>query len=145
MPYTDDPQNVPADQLRFLVGDTNTTSEELTDAQVAFLLADEGDNVRRAAARAAEVLAARYSGQADEKQVGPLRLKFTQKAERYAALAKQLWMRAASSSTTGPYAGGISVVDKSNKEADTDRVKPSFKRVMMDYPAGTVGEEERLG
>lgn len=145
MPYTDDPQNVPADQVRFFVGDTNTSNEELTDPQIAFLLAEEGDSALRAAARAAEILAAKYSGIADEKQVGPLRLKFSERSGRYSALAKQLWARASASSTVGPYAGGISVVDKQTKEADSDRVKPSFKRGMMDYPAGTVGEEERLG
>lgn len=135
MAYTDDPQNVPADAVRLLVGDTGT-SPDLTDNAIAYFLSEEGGNVLRAAARAAESLQGLYAKKAEERRVGPLWLRsFSDKSKKYAALAKSLWARAASGSAA-PYAGGISVSDKNARVRNSDRVKPAFRRQMMSYPRG---------
>lgn len=133
MPYTDDPANVPSDQVRLLVGDTNVGAPELSDNEVAFFLIEESDDPRRAAARAAEVLAAKYANVADTKQVGPLRLQYTEKANRFSTLARRLWGRSAIGAS-GPYAGGISISDKNDRVRDGDRVRPAFTRRGMRYP-----------
>lgn len=145
MPYTADPGNVPADTVRFLVGDTDVNDELLADAEVTFLLEDQGGNIRRAAARAAESLAARFAKHPSEKKVGPLMIMYGTRAvtisDAYMKLAKLLWAQA-SASAVGPYAGGISVVDKVTNAENTDRVRPAFARRMMRYPNGdtkTVG------
>lgn len=139
MPYTDDPANIPDDQVRFYVGDTSTTAPDLTDNQVAFLLLEEGGNPLRAAARAAEVLAAKYAKTASEKRVGPLAIiqgtRSQSKAQEFSKLAKRLWARAGAGSTV-PYAGGTSILDKNSNVLDGDRVQPSFSRRMMRYPEG---------
>lgn len=147
MPYTDDPANVPADQVRALIGDTNVNSPELTDNVIAFLLLDENDDPRRAAARGAELLSAKFTRVAAEKRVGPLTLvqsaRFTSKGQEYALLAKRLWNRAGANSVI-PYAGGISITDKNSNVSDSDRVRPSFSRRGMHYPnsdAGVTSEE----
>lgn len=133
MAYTDDPQNIPADQLRFYIGDTDNQALDLTDAQVAFLLDTEGSPVR-GAARAAEILSAKYTKAADEKRVGPLLLRsYVSTADAYSKLAKRLWSRAATGSAT-PFAGGISITDKVSRIEDPERVHPSFTRRMMAYP-----------
>lgn len=132
MPYSGNPGNNVADEVRFLVGDTNTTKPDLTDEEIAFLLVEEGNSPRRAAARAAEVLAALYSKRADEKAVGPLRIKYQTNADRFTKLAKKLWSRA-TVGTAAPYAGGISQSDKESREANSDRAVPSFSRRLMDY------------
>lgn len=139
MPYTDNPGNVPGDTVRFLVGDTDTADELLTDAAVAYLLSDQGGNVKRAAAKAAETLAARFAKHPSEKKVGPLMIMYGTRAvtitDAYMKLAKLLWAQA-SGGTVGPYAGGISVSDKMTNVEDTDRVRPAFARRMMRYPNG---------
>lgn len=132
MPYSDDPANVPSDRVRFLVGDISTTKPDLSDAEVDFLLADENNDARRAAARAAEALAARYTQKAYIKEVGPLRIEYRQKASEYLALAKSLWSKV-TSTTAVPFAGGISVTDKDARESDPDVTPPDFYREMMDY------------
>lgn len=138
MPYTDDPANVLSDAVRFYVNDTDVSNPALTDNEVLYLLAEEGDDALRAAARAAEVLAAKASSEADTKQVGPLKLSYTYKARRYGELASVLWRRANTSATSGGvYAGGISRTDKADKALDTDRTIPAFEKDMMDYPYGS--------
>lgn len=139
MPYTDNPSGNPLDAVRFLVGDTGTTSE-LTDPEIAFLLEQEDSNTYRAAARAAETLGARYSKSVD-KQVGNLRLSSSQKADAYRKLALSLWEQATRGtfipgSLVAPWAGGISRNDKINRARNPDRVRPSFARRMMRYPFG---------
>lgn len=149
MPYTDDPANVPTDQVRFFVGDTSVTSPDLTDAEINFLLLEENGNSQRAAARAAEALAARYTKKADSKKVGPLAIiqsnRNMSKAQEFAKLALRLWARAGVS-TSGPYAGGISIMDKNARVMDSDRVPPSFTRKGLSYPGSDLHDTgaERL-
>lgn len=151
MPYTDDPEHNPLDQVRFLLGDTNNAALDLTDNEVAYLLESEGDDTLRAAARGAENLAAKFTRTAEEKRVGPLSVREStssgkSKAERFAMLAKMLWARIAGT-TGGPWAGGISKTDKQMRDHDSDRVEPAFKRDMQKYPSGSPGasQEELLG
>jgi hypothetical protein len=136
--YGGDPAGNIRDAVRFYLGDTDNANLELTNLEVDYLLILE-PNSMRAAARGAEVLAAKYAKYADEKWVGPLRLRYTERSARFTALAKSLWRRAASS-TVAPYAGGISVTDKEMNEADSDRVVPAFAREMMEYPSGTTSQ-----
>lgn len=137
MPYTDDPTNNPADRVRLYVGYKAT--DRLSDAEVDFFLEEESGDALRAAARSAEALAAVYSREAQDKQVGPLRVanRRQSQTDRYMKLAKLLWSRAAMESGAGPYAGGISQTDKDTKTALTDLAQPSFKRDLMKYPGGT--------
>jgi hypothetical protein len=136
VPYTNDPANIPSDRVRFLVGDTNLSSPDLSDQEVDFLLEDEGNDARRAAARAAEALAARYTREAEEKTVGPLRLRsLTDKSKKYTALARTLWARVTKTAAV-PFAGGISATDKAMRADEGDRVHPMFAKDMMTYPLG---------
>lgn len=135
MPYTGHPDTVVIDEVRLLVGDTSRTSELLSNVEYQYFLDDENDNVRRAAARAAEALEAKFSGEADSKQVGPLKISLENKAGRYRELASSMWS-SATGATVAPFAGGISRSDKAAREANGDRVQPKFKKNMQEYPLG---------
>lgn len=130
MAYTNDPANDLSDRVRFYVSDTNVSSPQLSDEEIAFLLEDEGQNARRAAARAAEALAAKYSGIAEERRVGPLMIRsMFDRSKKYAALAKSLWA-AAQVDNSAPIAGGIN--------------SPSFfTRRMQEYPLGEIDRVAR--
>jgi hypothetical protein len=133
------------DEVRFLVGDTKALRPELTNVEINYLLAAESNDPIRAAARAAEMLAAKYTSEADEKRVGPLTLRnsIVSKATRYAKLAKALWSRS-SSGSAAPFAGGVSALDKTTRISDPDRVHPAFNRGMMQYPLGSTITAESL-
>lgn len=137
MPYGNDPVNSQPDEVRFLVGDTDVSNPLLSDDEVDYLLAKEGSALL-GAARAAEVLAAKFQSQASERQVGPLRIRFERRVEHYSTLARQLRITAATKESAAPYAGGISRQDKSTRASNPDRVRPSFKKRLMHYPQGTV-------
>ena len=100
------------------------------------MLAQSG-NQYIAAQLAANSLAARAassdSAGVTEKRVGDLVIKYSaglQDAETYQALSKRFGRMAASQ--IAPYAGGISQSDKLDVERETDRVRPAFRRGLMD-------------
>jgi len=84
----DDPSANDRDKVRLLIGDTDQTDQLLSDEEITYLL-DEWGTVYLAAARAAKVIAAKFSRQAD-KSVGDLRISLSQKAQMYMSLANDL-------------------------------------------------------
>jgi hypothetical protein len=129
--YSGDPANSDRDQVRFLFGDTDTTDQLLTDAEVDFTVAEHPDNLFLAAAACADAVASRKTRLAN-KSVGDLSLTYSQVAQQFKTLAAQLRTRAAMAGTS-PYAGGISIADKDAVGTDSDRVVPAFKVGLHDY------------
>lgn len=89
-----DPTSSARDKVRFLVQDTVNTGHLLEDEEITWLISEWAD-VYDAAANAAEILAARFAGQADySKSVGDLSLSETHSAqvERYQQIATNLRM-----------------------------------------------------
>lgn len=124
------------DQVRLLIGDTDTTDQQLQDEEIAYLLT-QSPNVYRCAAQACDTLAAKYARQINVALGGPIQSARADAAERsqhYTTLAASLRAQATRRSA-GPYAGGISQADKETRESDTDRVGPAFGKKLQDYPS----------
>ncbi len=128
--YSKDPSANNKDHVRFLIGDTDSESEQLSDAEVNHTLTESGSSVYPAAILCVDSLLAKYTRLVD-KSIGDLKISFSQRVEHYkalrATLRNRLGIRAAA-----PYAGGISISDKNSVELDTDRTKPAFARGMHD-------------
>jgi hypothetical protein len=137
--YSNDPANVPADQVRFLLGDT-TAPFLLSDAEVAWLLTTADDVALTAAASGAGGLAARFAGLVDA-TTGDVSKSYSQKAKGYAELAKRL-AAAAVTAASGeavpvPWAGGISWSERDTNAADSDLTAPYFYEGMDSRPGTT--------
>ena len=130
--YSQNPALATSDQVRLLIGDTDTAKKNFTDAEISWFLTEEPGSVYLAAALAAETLAAKYAGKVD-KQVGDLKISNSQLGTHYTDLAKRL--RSRNSSSKGRvYAGGISIADKDAERERSDRVKPAISIGMNDHP-----------
>ncbi len=127
--YAGDPSANNRDEVRFLVGDTDTTDQLITDEEIAYAVAEESSN-RGAAALVARAIAASFARRAD-RSVGDLKVSYKQRYDNYIALATSLESKAAVSDPV-PFAGGISVSNKDALQDDTDRVKPSIARGLHD-------------
>jgi hypothetical protein len=126
MTWSYDPEmGTQKDEVRFLVGDTDSADPQLQNEEITYLLAEHGSPMLAAAA-ACRVLASMYSRKVD-KAVGDLRLSLSQRATAYRAQATEL-ATSGSGSSVRPivYAGGISIDDKDLIEDDTDRVIPGI-------------------
>lgn len=118
------------DQVRFLIQDTDQTDQLLQDEEIEFLITLEGGPLK-AAAKAAETLAAKFARKCDE-TVGPVKIMFSQKNKMYMELCEKL-KRHSNIKEACPFAGGLSISDKETAREDDDRVQPIFRRETHDF------------
>lgn len=136
--YSGDPSSSTRDAVRLWLSDTDMSSPKLLDGEIDYLLGIY-PNPMLAAAQGARSLAAKWSGKAS-KRVEGLSISYGELAGNYLTLAADLEARASTMDVI-PYAGGTSVSDMQNVNANTDRPRPAFSRDQFDddspYPANT--------
>ena len=125
--YSGDPTASDLDEVRYLSGDTDTSEQLASDAEINYCIAREGNNTA-AAALVCESIAANL---AREVQItagagGELKLYLQQMSEAFSKRAHDLRIKA--SAFAVPYASSISTERKEVQEEDDDRVTPMFSR-----------------
>ena len=120
--YSGDPTSSTRDEVRFLIGDTDSTDAQLQDLEVDYLLS-KYTTAAKAALAACLALASRYARLCD-KAVGDLRISYSQRQKQYLDLARELGRR----TPIRPWAGGLSSAGKDAANDDTDRIVPAFQR-----------------
>lgn len=137
MTWTYDPTEIGTDTaaarinaVRHLVGDTDSTDEQLQNEEIAFHLTQATSDVYLAASLCCESLAAKYSRLVDTSQDdGMLSVKYSQLQTHYSGLRKSLIQRSkrfGSASIGSPVATGISVAANEALDGNTDRVADRF-------------------
>lgn len=137
--YSGDPAASDRDMLRFRVGDTDTSDQQFTDAELDALLAG-GGSVWTAAIAAVEALTAKYARKVD-RSLGDLSISHSQRLDHYAEVLQRL-RKGAALALCAPYAGGISQSDKDDTAGNTDRVPPAFSVTMHQHPGTLPGAGE---
>jgi hypothetical protein len=127
--YSGNPADSDRDAVRYLVGDTDFGNQLVQDAEIAWVLTEEG-NVYLAAASVARGIGATFA-EAVTKQVGDLKIQSQQKRDNFKKLADELKERGVLRAGR-PYAGGISIDDKQTVRDDDDRVVPAFRKRQHD-------------
>jgi hypothetical protein len=117
------------DQVRLVLGDTDTDDPLLQDETVQALLDVQGD-IRGAILAGCEAIVAQLAREVST-ATPPLTVQLQQRYDHYQALLTDLRGR----QLVAPFAGGTSVVDKMLREANPDRVGPSFTRDQFDFPS----------
>jgi hypothetical protein len=144
--YGGNPGSNARDGIRFLIGDTDTSDQLLSDEEIAWVNNQvtgsdtSTDSLYTVAYRCMVAIASKFSRLADQ-AVGDMRVSMSQKAKGAREQAKELKRLAESEGgTPTPYAGGISVSDKEIDLDNSDLVKPSFSQGQFantsDYGAG---------
>lgn len=112
--YSGNPASSDRDEVRFLIGDTDSKDQLLSDDELDYILSvipDPGASYHnlKAASSACEAIAAKLSKVTD-KSVGSLSISYSQRRQHYVDLAKDLAARATSSAASGspgvPVLGG---------------------------------------
>lgn len=129
--YGGDPSGNARDRVRFLVGDTDSTDQLLSDEEIAWLLS-ESPNHYIASANACDQIAAQFTRQISRRSQDE-NPETIDKMRSFQRLARQLRNQAARRSAV-PFAGGISIAQKETEEDDTDRVKPKFTTDLQENP-----------
>lgn len=137
--YSNDPANVPRDAVRFLVGDTDTSDQKVTDEEISFALLEANEDVYAGAAICARALSAKYARRVDVEFDG-VSHKYSQLSKSYMDLARKLENQSkamgGNSAIGAPLAGGIRISDMESANEDDDRVKPAFNTGQFRNPPG---------
>tara|TARA_R100001510_G_C7656500_1_gene216573 strand:- start:3568 stop:4059 length:492 start_codon:yes stop_codon:yes gene_type:complete len=144
--YSGDPDSSALDAIRFLIGDTDTNDQLLSNEEISWTNSQvtgsttSTDSLYTVAYRCLVTIASKFSRLADQ-AVGDMRVSMSQKAIGAREQAKELKRLAESEGgTPTPYAGGITVSDKEIDIDNSDLVKPSFSQGQFantsDYGAG---------
>lgn len=113
--YTSDPAGDTTDEVRFLVGDTDTTDQLVQNEEIEYALSaypkPTGKPAYLAAAAVADGIAAKFARRAD-RSLGSLSIQAKQQRDHYVELAQTLRQAHASSGqatgdTRAPYRLGI--------------------------------------
>lgn len=121
------------DTVRFLIGDTDTSDQQLQDGEIQGTLTWNNGDPYQAAIESCRALALKYARQAD-KTVGDLHLVNSQRSKAYAAMVQQIIAQSLRHGAPTPYAGGISIPEIEEDRTNTDLVQPSFTKGFMDDP-----------
>lgn len=103
--------------------------EDLISTSMLEKIVDEEETYEGSMARAARVLANRFSLEADKK-MGPISVSYQERADRWTKIAERYEERLAL--TGEPFVGGISKSDKDARESDSDRPDSAFKHGMFE-------------
>ena len=120
--YSGDPAANDRDQVRFTIGDTDTTDQQLNDAEIAWLISARG-SASLAAPYAAEAIAAKLARESDSsKSVGDLSLSqsLSARSQKYYELANRLAVQAGNFDPPVPW-------------VNPDALGPEFSVGQMDY------------
>lgn len=125
------------DRVRFLVGDTDTTRQLVTDEEITWALTDVGNSYYAAAATVCRVIGAEDRG-VDSVTVGDV-TESGRSAQGWMDLAATYDRRAVSvGSCPSPFLGGSSVDRRASNAADTDRTLPRFHFGQFDNPPASL-------
>lgn len=118
------------DAVRHLVGDVDSSNQQVQNEEIIFSLAQASDEIYGAAALTARAIAARYSRLVDSAvdQTG-IQASYSQRQQHYMDLAFELERQAkkyGGASLGVPSAGGLSRSEVQSVESDDDRVPSMF-------------------
>ena len=121
--------------VRLLVGDTDTTDQQVQNEEVTFSLSENGNNVYYSGAWVARAIASKYSRKVNTELSGALKADYSDLVTHYNSLADNLeYQGKTSGASVGVLAGGIT---KSKVEAvrqNTNRIEGSFRRDRFKNP-----------
>jgi hypothetical protein len=115
--------------VRLLVGDTDTTDQQVQDEEIAFALSQARDNIYSAASWVARVIGSQYSRRVNTALDGALKADYSDLATQYSKLAENLEYQGKKvGGSIGVLAGGITISGINAVRSNTNRVEGSFRR-----------------
>lgn len=121
--------------VRLLVGDTDTTDQQVQNEEITFSLAENNDNTYLSAAWIARAISSKYARLVTTKLDGALSADYSDLAKQYQGLADQLEYRGKTDGASiGILAGGITKSGIEAVRANTNRIEGSFRRDRFKNP-----------
>ena len=134
--YSGDPSSSDLDAVRFIIGDTDTNDQLLTNAEINYMITYHG-TLLRACSESALAIAAKFA-RLMSRSIGGLSADFSVKYQQYMDLADDLHHRDILRPVR-PFISGYKRSEKESVEMDTDRESTISRKGIHDniriYPA----------
>lgn len=115
--------------VRFLMGDNDTTDQQVQDEEITFALSQSGNNVYNAASFICRTVASKYARRVDTELDGALKASYSSLSKTYGKLAETIEIQGKKSgSTLGLKVGGTQITDIDTYRDDTNIPSASFYR-----------------
>lgn len=132
----DDPSSSPTDAVRFLIGDVVEEQPTLSDEEIEFALAENGNAKYQAAYDCCMALAARFSRMATSKSVGDLSLSYAGRADQFRVQAERMQVLAGRREMGAPWAAA-GALKRSDQRTSADDSGTEFRVGQHDNPGGS--------
>jgi hypothetical protein len=129
--YSGNPSNSQLDEVRFIIGDTDTTDQLLSNEEINYMIATHGAS-RYAASESCRAIAAKFA-RLMNRSIGGLSADFSAKYRQYLELSESIEAQE-ELVPVGPFASGWSRSGKEAVEADADREPIFGRKGVMDNP-----------
>lgn len=122
--------------VRFLIGDTNTSDQQVQDEEITFALSQSNDNIYKAGSYICRTLANKYAREVDIDLDGQLAVDgMSNLSEKYNLMAISLEAQyKGSTATLGVFGGGLTKSDVTASLLSPTSVQPVFRRGQFDNP-----------
>ena len=134
--YSGDPSSSTRDAVRFLIGDTDTNDQLISNEEINYFVV-EFNNARRSASEAARSIAAKFA-RLMNRSIGGLSADFSAKYRQYLELADNLIAKE-EMRPVSLYISGYTKSEKELVELDDDRESTFSRKGIMDnkrsYPS----------
>jgi hypothetical protein len=134
--YTEDPINVPRDEVRVLIGDTDSADPLIADEVIDYALT-KGSSVY-AASVAAKAIAAKFARLVTN-SVGSVSESASDLYAHYKELAERL--ESESYALAAPSFGGLTIAEHERDAADTGLVQATAQRDQFDNPLAVTSHD----
>lgn len=114
--------------IRLVIGDTDTTDQQLQDEEIDYFLDTNDDALPATSKQCVLALIAKYSREVDT-WMGHTRVERSQRVRNYKALLEKL-ENDISRLVASMRAGGLTLSEKDSDRSDSDAVQPFFRRDM---------------
>lgn len=131
-----DPNNSDRDKVRFLIGDTDTTDQLLSDEEISWLLTAAGNNVYQAAHDGCYALGSKFARLATSKSVGDMSLSYSDRSRAFMDQAERLLELSARREPPTPWIKPDALKRASDKTIPPDN-GTEFWTGQQDYFRGT--------
>jgi hypothetical protein len=121
--------------VRLLVGDTDTTDQQVQNEEITFGLSQNGDGVYFTAGWVARIIASKYARLVTTSLDGALKSDYSDLMKHYSTLADNLeYQGKTSGAAVGILAGGITKSGVEAVRANTNRIEGAFRRDRFKNP-----------
>ena len=127
--YSGDPANSTNDAVRFLIGDTDTNDQLISNEEIAYIVTQQG-SVNRSASECCRAIAAKFARNMS-RSIGALQADFAAKHRQYLAMADSLLTKE-ETAPVSPFISGYEKDKKQAREDDTNRERIFGRKGVMD-------------